>query len=320
MSTARVLVAGAGALGSVFGGFLRRAGHDVTLLGRRRHLDAIAASGLAVDGIWGAHLVGGFGLAVEPSEIVGPFDLVLVAVKSYDTAAIAAAIRHAADAAVVVSLQNGLGNVEALAEVFGPGRVLGARVIFGAEIPLPGRARVTVYAAPTMLGSPWSREPSADCLRWSRAFDQAGIPSQPTDRILAFLWGKVLYNAPLNPLGALLKVPYGVLGDHPATRAIMDEVIDEGFRVARADGVELLWESAEACRRHFYDDLLPPTYDHRSSMLQDLERGRPTEIDAINGWICRRGEALGIPTPTNRLLTRLVKFAEERGAMTRGTR
>jgi 2-dehydropantoate 2-reductase len=90
----------------------------------------------------------------------------------------------------------------------------------------------------------------------------------------------------------------------------MDEVIDEGHAVAAAGGVELLWPSAAEARRHFYEVLLPPTAEHRSSMLQDIERGRRTEVDAINGYICRRGGELGVPTPVNAVLTGLIHAIE----------
>src|SRR4029077_16572293 len=114
--------------------------------------------------------------------------------------------------------------------------------------------------------------------RWATALAAAGIPAEPTEDLTAELWAKVLYNAALNPLGALLGVPYGRLAVHPDTRAIMDTVIEEGFAVARAEGVALRWPDAAAYRGTFYDRLVPATAEHRSSMLQDIERGRPTEI------------------------------------------
>ena len=136
------------------------------------------------------------------------------------------------------------------------------------------------------------------------------IPAEPTARILASLWEKVLYNAPLNPLGALLRVPYGELASRPETRAIMDEVIAEGFAVALAEGAELLWASADQCRAHFYERLLPPTAHHRSSMLRDLERRRRTEIDAMNGYIARKGAQVGVRAPSHAKLAEIVTRIE----------
>jgi 2-dehydropantoate 2-reductase len=310
----RVLVAGAGALGSVFGGFLRLAGHDVTLLGRGAHLEAIRAQGLRIDGLWGDHHAAGFGLAASPADACGPFSAVLLTVKSYDTEAMAAAVAPlvAADG-VVVSLQNGLGNAERIAAHVGSGRVLAARVIFGAELMAPGHVRVTVYADPVLVGL-WDDAPGtrldAQARSWAAHFAAAGIPATYSDDLRAALWGKVLYNAALNPLSALLGVQYGALGEHAHTRAVMDAVIDEAFAVACAEGVNLPWASGAAYRTVFYSRLVPATFHHRSSMLQDLDRGRPTEIDAINGQVWTRGAARGIATPVNEVLTRLVHARE----------
>jgi len=314
---ARILVAGAGALGSVVGGFLRRAGHDVTLLGRDTHVAAIAAAGLEIDGLWGHHRVTGFGLATTPGSLAGPYDAILVTVKAYDTRRAAAeTVATLAPTGVMISLQNGLGNVEALIEVAGPARVLGGRVIFGTELTAPGQVRVTVYADRVLIGAP-AGAGSAAAQRardWAQCFDAASIPAAYCEDIAAALWGKVLYNAALNPLGALLGVHYGALGDQAHTRAIMDRVIAETFAVAAAEQVTLPWPAAAEYRETFYGRLLPSTYRHRSSMLQDLERGRRTEIDAINGAVWARGCARDIDTPANEVLTRLVHAREARRA------
>lgn len=311
---ARILIAGSGALGSVFGGFLRLAGHAVTLLGRPAHLEAIRRHGMRIEGIWGTHHAGDFTVATDVAAIDGSFDAVLLTVKSYDTRAMAQAVRSLLEQdGVGISLQNGLGNAEVLAEEIGAERVLAARVIFGAEVVEPGRVRVTVYADPVLVGA-WRSSASpaeaARAHRWVSEFSAAGIPSELALDIVPALWGKVLYNAALNPLGALLGVHYGALGADPNTRAIMDTVIAEAFAVAAAEGVALAWPSAQDYCNTFYGRLLPSTFDHRSSMLQDLERGRPTEVDAINGEVWRRGTARGIFTPTNELLTRLVHARE----------
>jgi len=312
--TMRILIAGAGALGSVFGGFLRRAGDDVTLLGRATHLGAVARAGLHIDGLWGEHLVSGFAVATESAALRGPFDVILLPVKSYDTAAVAEAVAPLlADDGVMISLQNGLGNVEVVERAVGAERALGARVIFGATIPEPGRVRVTVFADPTAIGPlvP-GRHPRRDTLARALAarVDAAGVPAVYTTALPAMLWAKVFYNAALNPLGALLDLHYGALPEHAESRGLMDAVIDEAFAVATAEGVSLEWPSAAAYRDEFYGRLVPATYHHRSSMLQDLERGRRTEIDAINGAVWHRAEARGMAAPVNAALTRLVHVAE----------
>jgi 2-dehydropantoate 2-reductase len=210
---------------------------------------------------------------------------------------------------ILISLQNGLGNLEAASRVLGSERVLGARVIFGAELVEAGHVRVTVYADPVLVGSPEAsdRARTGKAATWAARLREAGIPAEPTDALVAELWAKVLYNAALNPLGALLGVRYGDLPNDPDTRVVMDAVIDETFLVAHAEGVVLPWADAAAYRSTFYGRLIPATAGHRSSMLQDIERGRPTEIDAINGEVAARGAARGIPTPVNATLTRLVR-------------
>ncbi|HLK11656.1 MAG TPA: ketopantoate reductase family protein [Candidatus Binatia bacterium] len=305
-----VLVAGAGALGSVLGGLLARAGWPVTLLGRAPHLDAVARDGLCIEGLFGEHHVRGLGCATDVCALGGRYDAILLTVKAYDTRATAAAVAPLlAPDGVLISLQNGLGNLEAAAAAVGAERVLGARVIFGAELIAPGRVRVTVYADPVLVGpsDPADRALARAAERWAGNLARAGVPAEPTPALLAELWAKVLYNAALNPLGALLGVPYGRLPEDPDARAVMDEVIDEAFAVAAAAGVRLAWPAAAAYREAFYGRLVPATAEHRSSMLQDLERGRPTEIDAINGWVAGRGAEIGVAAPVNATLARLIR-------------
>jgi 2-dehydropantoate 2-reductase len=130
------------------------------------------------------------------------------------------------------------------------------------------------------------------------------------------LWAKVLYNSALNPLSALLNVHYGALPSQADSRALMDAVIDEVFAVAAAEGVELPWATAEAYRTEFYERLVPVTFHHRSSMLQDIERGRPTEIDAINGEVWRRARLHDMAVPINEVLTRLLRLRSPSGSST----
>lgn len=312
----RVLVAGAGAVGSVVGGLLAAAGYQVTLLGRAPHLAAIGAEGLVIEGLWGEHRVTGLALATDVREVAGEFDAVLLTVKSFDTAATLATVaRLVAPGGCVISLQNGLGNVEQVVAAVGEERALGARVIFGAVLPSPGVARVTVFADPIALGAAVAGTGTADHAAdvWAERFAAAGIPTEHTPDVQAHLWTKIFYNAALNPLGAFLGLPYGALAADPDGRDVMDAIIDECFAVADARGIVPLVATADAYRELFYGRLVPSTVHHRSSMLQDLERGRPTEIEAINGCIWRYGREAGIPTPVNATMTRLVRFRERIG-------
>ena len=246
MADTPILIAGAGAIGSIVGGMLHAAGHGVTLLGRRAHLEAIARDGLRISGLLGARTVTGMTLVDDPARLDGRFGLILCCVKSYDTETIAAVLAgHLADDGVVVSMQNGLGNIEALIDRFGRRRVLGARVIFGAEIPAPGSAHVTVFAQPVAIGPApgLHREDSgaleARAIAIAAMLDGAGVPAVGVGDIMPILWTKILYNVALNPLGAILKLHYGALADDPDLRPIMDCAIEEAFAVARALGVAM---------------------------------------------------------------------------------
>jgi 2-dehydropantoate 2-reductase len=256
--------------------------------------------------------VAGFELATRAANVGGPFDLILLAVKSHAVeSTVRPLVRALAANGRLLALQNGLGHVEALTALVGAERLLAAPVLIGATVPAPGRVRVTVYAKPVKIGSP-SPLGLEGARRWAETLGAAGIPSEPSDRLFAFLWEKMLYNLPLNALGAILRVPYGALAERAESRRIMDEVIGEALAIALADGADLLWTDAAACRDHFYGTLLPPTVAHRSSMLQDLESGRRTEIDALNGYVAQRGSVLGLQTPANLVLTGLVHAIESR--------
>ena len=213
----------------------------------------------------------------------------------------------------MVSIQNGLGNWETMARFVGRERTVGARVIFGAEILRPGQANVTVNADDVLLGEAFCPV-NRDLLQTlNRDLQLSGIPARVVTReeIWSALWGKVLYNCSLNPLGAILEVPYGRLGENEETRRIIRGIIEEIFQVCRALNVSLPHRDAEEYYRFLLEKQLPPTRDHRASMLQDILLGRETEIEALNGAISRLAREKGISTPYNDLLTLLIKFKEK---------
>ena len=308
----RYLILGTGALGSIFGGFLLKAGHRVAFLGRGPHFEHLRTRGLSIDGLFGEFTLGPVPV---PGPHPDPYEVILLCVKSFDTRSACESARGLlSPRGLIVSMQNGLGNLEEIARVFGERRTVGGRVIFGARLPEPGRATVTVYADPVLLGA-LSPEADQELLRKVAAdLDAAGIPTRVVPDILPPLWDKVLYNCALNPLAAILGVPYGALAGHPDTREFMRRIIEEIYAVAQARGVALTRPEAEDYFRHFLTRLLPPTAAHRPSMWQDLQAGRPTEIEALNGAICRYGGEMGLPTPYNEAVTRLIRFLERRGA------
>ena len=308
----RVLVMGAGSMGSVVGGFLAQAGHPVSLVGRERHMAAVREKGLRITGIWGEHHVTSLKTETEVAGLrPGDFDLILITVKSYDTRDAIDAVRGLVDAnTLVCSYQNGLGNAEIIADAVGWERAVGARAIFGVWLKEPGCAEVTVIANPTALGVYHDNAPVERVREIAAAMDAAGVPTVYTDRIATVLWAKVAYNCALNPLSALLDVPYGALLDTEHTRETIRDVVTELYDVGNAMGVQLEPETPEAYIGRLFNTLIPPTAAHYASMREDFRQRRRTEIDALNGAICRYGNELGVPCPTNTVLTRLVHARE----------
>ncbi len=315
----RFVIFGAGSIGCVFGGMLARAGHQVSLVGRDPQMETIREKGLIMDGLLGDYVVDSLetftdlsGIKREPSVTA-----VFVSVKSSDTASAVQDLAQSGlvgDNTLVISLQNGLGNLELIREVFGPERSLGGRVIFGAQLTGPGHVHVSVWADKVFIGGPGSEAPRPGSGQAEKRagreladlLTECGIQTEAVENIEAALWGKVLYNVGLNPLSALLDVPYGELGREENARRLLIQLIEEAFAVAIKEA-RLPWSSVDEYLEHFFAKLLPSTESHLSSMLQDLDRGRETEIDAITGQVIRRADLLGLPVPVNRVVYGLVK-------------
>lgn len=307
----RYLIMGTGALGTVFGGLLLRAGQQVDFLGRGEHFAVLCRQGLAIDGIWGEVRWGP--VTTPPPGARHLYDCVLLCVKSFDTAAACRQFRELlAPQGLVISMQNGLGNLETIAQEYGPAATVGGRVIFGARLSRPGLATVTVYADKVLLGQADVKNQDRRLTQVAAHLTEAGIPTAVVENILTHLWEKVLYNCALNPLGALLGVTYGELAASPHTRELMFALVDEIYQVAAVRQIPLQFPTAADYFRHFLERLVPPTAAHFPSMLQDLQHGRRTEIEALNGAICRYGREHHCPTPHNAAVSQLIRFLQER--------
>lgn len=305
----RVAVIGPGAVGGYFGGMLARAGAPVTLIGRPggrgAHLQAIARGGLRIEGPRIRETIA-VEVADDPSA-VRDAALVLFCVKTVDTEQAARAIApHLAERAVVVSLQNGVDNVERMrAEGVD---ALAAVVFVGAAVGSPGRidhrGRGDLILGP--LRPAPSPEELAAATRVSGWFDRAGVPCPVSDRIEKELWVKLILNSMTNPIGAVTGATYGALAEFEPTWRLAESLAREAVAVARAAGVVLDLDDVLRRARRTAESVagsLPST-------RQDIERGRPTEIDALNGYLVRRGAELGVPTPMNEALCALVKLRE----------
>ena len=313
----RILIYGAGALGQAIGCMLAADGHQVGLVLRPRFVDVLKSDGLEVCGIFGEYRVNGDRLELYTSlkgRNGGAYDMILLTTKTYDTdRAIGDIVGLYQCYCPVVSLQNGCGNLEKLEERLGRERSLAGRVITGFEIDQPGRVNITVSADAVHIGGCVRGSIPTAAKRLAEALDSAGLPSIAVDDIYQSLYAKLLYNCALNPLGAILGVHYGALGESGESRRIMDQVIKETFAVIDAMGGSTPWINAAAYRKVFYKNLVPATFNHRASMLQDLENKKPTEVEAMVGYVSSQGKKFGVPTPASDFLAALVRFKQEQG-------
>ncbi len=301
----RVAVVGAGGIGSVFGGRLAAADHEVWLVHRRaEHVDALRQYGLHFDGPNGRERIA-VNATCDTGE-VGAVDLVLVLTKANDTRAAAEATRALAGAeTTVLTLQNGLGNFETLGEVLGAARVIVGMTYHGASLDAPGRVRHTA-AGQTFIGEPHG--PVSERVQIiAQAFTQAGIQTEVTDRLWSMVWGKLIVNAALNPSCALTGASGTEVLASRSLREFVGMVAQECAHVAAGLQIELPYPDAAVRVWQHCQTILSA----KPSMLQDLERGRLTEIDAINGAIVRAGAQCGVPTPLNQALLLLVKARED---------
>jgi 2-dehydropantoate 2-reductase len=240
--------------------------------------------------------------------------MILLTTKTYDTdKAIADIVGLSQCYCPVVSLQNGCGNLEKLEERLGRERSLAGRVITGFEIDQPGRVKITVSADAVHIGGCVRGVVPTAAKRLAEALDHAGLPSIAVDDVSQSLYAKLLYNCALNPLGAILGVHYGALSESTETKMIMDQVIEETFAVITAMGGSTPWPNAAAYRKVFYSSLVPATYNHRPSMLQDLENNKPTEVEAMVGYVVIQGKKYGVPTPASDFLAAMVRFKQQQG-------
>lgn len=297
----KVAVVGAGGIGSLFGGRMAAAGHTVWLVHRRaEHVEVLRRDGLCLDNDRIAVQA-----TTDTSEI-GPVDLVLVLTKATETSAAAEASRPLVGAdTTVLTLQNGLGNLEILGDVVGAEHMVLGMTYHGATLDGPGRARHTAFGQ-TFIGEP-SGPLTARVEAVADAFTAAGLPTEATDRLWSMAWGKLIVNAAMNATCALTGASGGDVLGSPAAREWVGMVAYEAATVAAALDIALPYpDAAERVWQH-----CATVGAAKPSMLQDFLRNRPTEIDAINGAVVREGARLGIPTPYNQALVFLVKAHED---------
>jgi 2-dehydropantoate 2-reductase len=294
-----VAVMGAGAVGCYYGGMLARAGHRVTLIARPAHVQAIERDGLRIEAkTFDEHVR--LAASTDARAVQGA-DLVLFCVKSTDTeSAGAQMLPYLAPNALVLTLQNGVDNAERLRTVL-PAHAVAAAVVYVAT-EMAGPGHVKHHGRGDLV-----IEPSAASASVAQALIAVGVPTQISDNVRGALWLKLILNCAYNAVSAIAQLPYGKTAVGEGVQDVMRDVVAECQAVALADGVQVAGDVDAAIRMIF--DTMP---DQFSSTAQDIARGKKSEIDYLNGFVVRRGAALGIATPANRVLWSLVKLLESK--------
>ena len=298
---AKIAVMGAGAVGCYYGGMLARAGHDVTLIGRPNHVDAIQRDGLLLDTqTFKQHVR--LQASAEPSAVAGA-TLVLFCVKSTDTESAAALMRpHLLPGTLVLTLQNGVDNALRLQAALPQQEVAASVVYVATEMAGPGHVRHHGRGELVIATS-------ASSMAAAALLVAAGVPTEISSNVEGALWAKLILNCAYNALSAITQQPYGRLVQVQGVPGVLRDVVRECLAVAQADGITVPGDVAQAVER-----IAQTMPGQLSSTAQDLARGKRSEIDYLNGYVLRRGEALGVATPVNRVLWTLVKLIEAQEA------
>lgn len=297
MNNEPILIVGTGALATLFAARLAERGHDITMLGTwDAGLDALTREGARLADATGRELAYRVRVTRDPAAARGS-KYAFVLVKSWQTERAAGQLADClADEGLAVTLQNGLGNDEILARALGRERVALGVTTTGATLLGPGLVRAGGEGVVSLEAHPRVSQVEA-------SLTEAGFSVQVVADAKSLVWGKLVVNAAINPLTALLRVPNGELLNRPSARVMMKALADETAAVASAQRVRLPFlnpsEAAELVARK--------TAANHSSMFQDVRRGAPTEIDAICGAVARAGKQHGVPTPVNRVCWQLVQ-------------
>lgn len=300
----RTVIVGAGAMGSLFGGLLTLSGEEVWLVDIwKEHIDTICSKGLDIEEKGETRTV-----AINAtSEVtsVGKADLVLIFVKTYHTEkAVSDALVLQKEGTVFLTLQNGLGNEEAICRQVDRKKVLLGVTNQGATLLGPGHIRHAGWGK-TFIGE-LDRSLSNRASEIAQLFRKAKIETEISSNVYHLVWEKLLINVGINALAALTGLKNGEILDHPETLRLMEALVSEAVEVARRKGIEVAGNPVDKVK-----GVAEATRTNRCSMGQDLDHMRRTEIDAINGAVVREAGRLGIPVPCNQMITDLVKVIEK---------
>ena len=309
-----IIVIGAGAVGIGIATSVASQGAEVSIYAKGQTANAIKENGIKRIGLFKHYEIENIPVYETYESIpTDTFDYIFITSKTTANKDIANNLnRHRdilKDTTKIIIFQNGFGNDEPYLRYFTKKQVFCARVITGFTRPERHVSEVTAYTEPMLLGSLQNQDTEllgeiADLIT------DSGIRCEVTDEVDKHLWAKMLYNCTLNPLGAILDVTYGQLTENPYTLEIMNNIIDEIFKVIDASPYETLWQNSDEYKDIFYSKLVPDTYNHYSSTHQDIKRKIPTEIDSLNGKVIQLGEKYNIDVGNNKLIYNLIKAIE----------
>ena len=299
----KIVMMGAGAMGSLFGGLLAYSGEEVWLVDiRRETVDLLNAVGLTYEKEGKIQIIGAN--ATTEVKSIGKADLVIFFVKTYHTEkAVSDALSLEQSDTVFLTLQNGLGNEEAICKQVSPKKVMLGVTGQGATLMGPGHIRHAGWAK-TFIGE-LDHKVTDRASQIAKTFQEAGIETEVSPNIHDLIWEKLLVNVGINALTALTEMKNGELLDHPETLRLMESLVSEAAEVAKKKGIRIQGNPMDLVR-----SVSEATRNNRSSMGQDFDYRRRTEIDAINGALVREAELLGLPVPFNQMVTDLVKANE----------
>lgn len=316
----KVLIIGAGALGIGIGSSIRKSGISVDFFARGETKKAIHKDGISRQGWFDDIRIPAKDVEVYDSYEKLPkqsYDYVIIATKTTANAEVALQLSQNRDCMAaggkIVFMQNGFGYEEPFLRYFEQDILYHSRVITGFKKTAPNCSKITAHQAPVLIGSLYGGDAVA-VEPIAKAIDESGIPAEIVDDtdLNKALWAKLIYNTTLNPLGAILNMSYGELSDSEYAHSVMDILIEETFEIMYAAGGQTFWRTADDYRHVLFEQMIPVTYGHRSSTLQDIERKQKTEIDTLTGSLINMASEHNVSAPMHTVMYSLVKALEEK--------
>ncbi|MEN6379569.1 MAG: 2-dehydropantoate 2-reductase [Methanofastidiosum sp.] len=297
----RIAFIGSGAIGSLFGGLLKKSGAEVLLIGRQNHVEAIKKNGLFISGIDDFNVR--INASSNPLDARGS-DLLVITTKAYDTRkALEDIIPILNDNTTVMSLQNGAGNIEEISKLVDKQNIIGAVTSMGAFLEKPGRVQFRGKGT-TLIGA--ISEENKNAKEIVRIFDSAGIKAELTNDIKSEIWSKVIINSAINNLASILDGENGILLDENLIE-IVKEITSEGKTILQKEGIDISDDIFEKTV-----GVIKNTSKNINSTLSDIRKGKRTEIDYLAGKIIELGDKLNMPVPYNKALFTMIKYKENK--------